>query len=204
MNWKRWKNSPKKNEKLLRKLVALGGLVKVLPSGKRVGRMVAREGARKDRLSQWQFEINEKTGCWKWLRTLNKKHEPGYGFLHQAGERILAHRFYFERLLSCIPKGLTIDHLCKNTKCVNPSHLEPVTMKDNLLRGNSLPAINARKTHCCRGHPLSGQNIWRTIAGRRQCKMCDKIKKRKEMLKRLLSPSLPPEALKKILERATS
>lgn len=82
----------------------------------------------------------------------------GYrGFWYKCKE-VLAHRFAYEVNKGKIPKGLTIDHLCKNRNCVNPNHLEAVTMKENLLRGNTFQAKNSKKTHCPNGHIYSGKN----------------------------------------------
>ena len=152
----------------MRRLVALGGLVKVLPSGRRVGRMVKREAAQggANRLSIWQFKINEKTGCWNWLRSISN----GYGYLWFFG-RHRAHRAMFSFLRDSIPVGLTLDHLCRNKICVNPNHLEAVTLTVNILRGNSISAVNSRKTHCKKGHPFKGSNLY-LLRGTRECRIC--------------------------------
>jgi hypothetical protein len=68
---------------------------------------------------------------------------------------------------------LQIDHLCRVRHCVNPAHMEPVTPRENILRSPvALAAINARKTHCPQGHPLSGANLYRTPQGFRACREC--------------------------------
>jgi HNH endonuclease len=54
---------------------------------------------------------------------------------------------------------MTLDHLCRNPKCVNPEHLQIVTNKENILRGVSFTAENASKTHCVRGHELTPDNL---------------------------------------------
>jgi hypothetical protein len=72
---------------------------------------------------------------------------------------------------------LTLDHLCRNKACVNPAHLEPVTNRENVLRGVGLSAENARKTHCKRGHPLSGDNVVVSKGGRkRRCVACERLR----------------------------
>jgi len=119
----------------------------------------------------WE-KVQRGAGCWEWQSTL----VCGYGvFKHRVdGEwkSVKAHRLAYELTKGSIPAGLTLDHLCRNTKCVNPDHLEPVTCVDNVMRGNALPAVNARKTECKRGHALSGDNVYVAKTGYRTCKVC--------------------------------
>ena len=92
------------------------------------------------------------SGCWLWIGATNF---GGYGRLSVNHKMVMAHRFAYEKYLGVIPDRLTLDHSCKVTACVNPSHLEPVTMKENILRGDGFCARNARKTHCKAGHMLT-------------------------------------------------
>ena len=120
--------------------------------------------------------------CWPWQGARSPK---GYGFFYFAGRNSRAHRASYEMLIVPIPEGLTIDHLCRNTGCVNPSHLELVTNKENVLRGVGPTAVNARKTRCPKGHPLSGDNLRLGPIGQRNCRTCcrnriDKRGKRRE------------------------
>jgi hypothetical protein len=71
-----------------------------------------------------------------------------------------------------IPDGLVIDHLCRNRKCVNPFHLEAVTLKENILRGAGTGAEFARRTHCNKGHEFSEENTIIRSDGGRRCKTC--------------------------------
>lgn len=109
-------------------------------------------------------------GCWEWQGALLK---GGYGTiaLTRTGRVTTAHRFAYSRFVAEPVKGMHIDHLCRNRRCVNPAHLEMVTAQENILRGEGIPAQNAKKTHCKRGHALTPENIY---AGwkYRTCKIC--------------------------------
>lgn len=97
--------------------------------------------------------VDASSGCWEWTGSM---HAAGYGLFRDR----LAHRISYEVHVGSIPEGLTIDHLCRNRRCVNPLHLEAVTIAVNVLRGESPPARNARKTHCPKGHPYDDENTY--------------------------------------------
>ena len=109
--------------------------------------------------------------CWEWTAA---KDRAGYGFMMHEGKRLAAHRATYELIVGPIPKGLVLDHLCRNPGCVRPLHLEPVTQKENVHRGLACP-----KSHCHRGHPLSGDNLYVSPKGERKCQACMKILNRK-------------------------
>ena len=112
------------------------------------------------------------TPCWIWLAGINK---DGYGCFSWNGKRGLASRFAYEFLVGLIPEGLTLDHLCRNRACVNPIHLQPVSLRDNVLRGNTFCSQNARRTHCIHGHPFDIFNTLITPQGWRRCRACNRI-----------------------------
>lgn len=111
------------------------------------------------------------TQCWDWVGAVNSK---GYGSVTNGrGSSVLTHRRAYELLVGDIPAGLTIDHLCLNKVCVNTDHMEVVTRAENNRRAAAMI------THCSKGHPLSGDNIY--IRHRKQgwtqrvCKTCKNI-----------------------------
>jgi hypothetical protein len=122
------------------------------------------------------FEKVDKGGdCWLWLGARNKY---GYGRVTIRRRGYMAHRVAYDWLVGPIPAGHQIDHVkargCRHRHCVNPAHLEPVTIRENLLRGETFQARNAAKTHCLRGHALSADNLTQSArrSGRRECRTC--------------------------------
>ncbi len=119
------------------------------------------------------------SGCWGWKGGLTL----GYGSFFVRGGTRRAHRVSYELFKGPIPDGLTLDHLCRVRNCVNPAYLEPVTQHKNVLRGGGLAAINARKTHCPRGHPYSPENT--QMEGRkRRCRICSQLLHRERWMKK--------------------
>jgi hypothetical protein len=130
-----------------------------------------------------RFKVAE-SGCWEWQGDRN---HAGYGkvvtvwkYKDRKQKTKIAHRLVYEALVGPIPAGLVIDHLCRNTRCVNPSHLEPVTNKENILRGVSFSAKNARKDTCPWGHPMTEDNVYcpPKHPTHRTCRACQSKRKR--------------------------
>jgi hypothetical protein len=122
--------------------------------------------------------------CWNWL---GSKNALGYGkfYVGTVGGRAVlqrAHRFSYEETVGPIPDSLVIDHLCRNASCVNPAHLEPVTNRENLVRGVGFVGVNTRTTHCPAGHEYTPENTltWTRSDGRvhRKCRECDRTRVR--------------------------
>ena len=109
-----------------------------------------------------------KDECWLWTGSTNLK---GYGVFRYKQRNYMAHRLTYELLVGSIPEALTLDHLCRNHPCTNPDHLEPISNKDNILRGMGRAALNARKTHCLKGHPFDLLNTYIRAKGR-GCRIC--------------------------------
>lgn len=105
--------------------------------------------------------------CWRWTG----KTFPGGRYGAWGGTT--AHRFVYLELRGPIPDGMVLDHLCKNTLCVNPWHMEPKTQRANVLAGTSIAAINAVKMRCVAGHKFSKANTY-WYRGKRHCRTCQR------------------------------
>jgi len=112
------------------------------------------------------------TPCEPWAGHITAQ---GYGRVSVKGRSIGAHVLAWTTANGPVPKGLVLDHLCRNRACCNVKHLEPVTPKENTLRGIGPTAQNAKKTHCKRGHELSGSNVIGTEDGWRICHTCQRL-----------------------------
>lgn len=124
--------------------------------------------------------------CWIWTASTMR---GGYGQFRvepaPAAKRG-AHRVAVELLVGPIPKGCEPDHLCRTTACVKavadehgPAHLEVVTRRENLLRGETMPAMRARITHCPAGHLYDEENTYRSKRGERHCRRCHRERQAK-------------------------
>jgi hypothetical protein len=118
-----------------------------------------------------KYKVNDITGCWEWHGYI---HPGGYGHFSDK-HKFTAHRWSYEYFISKIPDNLQLDHLCRVRHCVNPNHLEAVTQKENILRGNTglLTGILMKsKTHCPQNHEYSYDNTYIFPNGKRKCKEC--------------------------------
>ena len=139
-----------------------------------------RKYTRVDAKKRFWSKVNKTATCWLWTASTAR----GYGIFWNGRRKVVAHRISYELFVGFIPNELQLDHLCRVRHCVNPGHLEPVTQQENILRGEGEAAVNARKTHCKRGHPFSGDNLYMRPAYNnrrksRACRTCHKLSERR-------------------------
>jgi len=132
-------------------------------------------------------EADSDEGCWP--RTVNKGQD--YSRIKINGMIVYAHRYAYEQLVGPIPTSKQLDHTCHiatectvwadcpHRACVNPRHLEPVSCRTNLLRGNTFQASNAAKTHCPAGHEYNAENTYVQPNGGRGCRQCARVRDRR-------------------------
>lgn len=108
-------------------------------------------------------KVNRNGECWEWTGALDKY---GYGVLGFDRRTQFAHRVSYQLSRGPIGIGLTIDHLCRNKKCVRPGHLEAVTIRENVRRAY------VPRTHCPHGHELTADNMMRHGRSNRVCRTC--------------------------------
>lgn len=132
-------------------------------------------------------------GCWLWLGRLS----DGYGWFANTG----VHRWSYEHHVGPIPEGLTIDHLCRVRNCVNPDHLEPVTIQVNVARSVRRPKTYAPTDVCGQGHVLDRENRYVIPKSPQllRCRKCraaamKKYNDRKRLEKRAAAPGASPSA----------
>jgi hypothetical protein len=131
-------------------------------------------GVRNDDPAQQAMVLRERSqpgpgSCISWT---GHKLSNGYGTIRVLRQLQYVHRIAYELARGPIPAGLTIDHLCRNRLCINPTHLEAVTNWENGRRGIGACATNARKTHCDHGHAYTPENTILNRAGHRRCRTC--------------------------------
>lgn len=112
-------------------------------------------------------KVDKTEGCWLWTGKTSTR--GGYGSFYAHGKAVLAHRLSWEKTNGPIPDGMVIDHLCRETRCINPEHLEVVTLQENSRRAGK---ARGETTRCGYGHELAGINLRTRKDGGRYCGEC--------------------------------
>lgn len=113
-----------------------------------------------------------------WIWTGSTASDGRYGAFFMGDRVIPAHRASWILHGRKVAADEVLDHICRITLCVNPDHLRPLTQRENILAGVAPAALNARKTHCYRGHEFTAENTRITPAGRRVCRSCARMRKK--------------------------
>lgn len=119
----------------------------------------------------WERDVPAKgNGCWLWQGPVASN---GYGRVSWKATRYYAHRVAYELHVGPIADGKVIDHLCRKPLCVNPAHLEPVSIRENVVRGEAPNVQIHRSGRCSKGHVLR-----KTKTGRTYCRECPRDRQR--------------------------
>lgn len=128
----------------------------------------------------WEKVAPSDRGCWEFTGSKSK----GYGKFYLDGKNHRAHKLVWQTLVGSVADGLVLDHECRNRACCNPSHLEVVTNRENILRGSGVAATNARKTHCIHGHELTPDNLLPYRLPVRECRICKEAERVRTRLRK--------------------
>lgn len=143
-----------------------------------------------------KVDVHQPSGCWEWTGC---KLPTGYGRLKLGVLTLYAHRVAYTILIGQIGDNLTVDHLCRNTCCVNPDHMQIVPISVNVQRRNPgpkklrparVPTVRKVNTHCKRGHELTEDNTKLESRGRRLCRTCDNERQRRNWALRRVRESI--------------
>ena len=126
-------------------------------------------------------KIDDTGDCWVWAAA--RHHPSGYGKVWWNQKTRYAHRVVWQILVGPIDTD-GLDHLCRERACVNPDHLEPVSNRENVLRGVGVTAVNAKKTHCPQGHSYDEANT-ATYRNMRYCRTCHRERTRRRRARTL-------------------
>jgi hypothetical protein len=123
------------------------------------------------------------SGCWEWIGSCST---GGYGHFWIDGVCCSTHRLGYELWRGPIPYGLTIDHLCRNRRCLNPDHLEAVTHTVNVRRGLAT-GPQPKRDRCYRGHLFTSENTRLSPDGAQHCKLCAADRQRDKLRARAVN-----------------
>lgn len=126
---------------------------------------------------RFQAKVVRSGDCDIWTAGVD---QDGYGRFWWNGRSKSAYYWSWEQVHGRVPKGLQLDHLCRNRRCVKVEHLELVTCRENLFRSPfTWASVNASKTHCPRNHEYTPENVYRPPHGGRTCRECERARCRR-------------------------
>ena len=136
---------------------------------------------------QERYRVDHETGCWIWI---GAKRECGGGIWYGVYNHIYAHRIAYELFKGSIPEGFVVDHRCSFGLCVNPDHLDAVSQTENVRRTveRGRNSARTRPTHCPRGHPYAGDNLYLRHGKHASCRTCQRDAMRRLRAKRRQPP----------------
>lgn len=176
-------NQLKKHDYLCKKCRSIDN--QLYKQGKKIRRRVHRPYAYIQPFLTRIFSRVEKTeSCWLWLGATNS----GYGYINFPRQSRMGavHAILYRYFVGPVPKGKELDHLCRVRNCVNPAHLEPVSRRENTLRGMAPNAISVRTNSCYRGHKFTLENTYFN-RGKRHCQTCRKVARERWRVRAALS-----------------
>lgn len=140
-----------------------------------------------------RIEPEPNSGCWLWIGGLFSN---GYAAFWWGGRTGRGHRYSYIQKYGPIPEELVLDHKCRVRSCVNPDHLEAVTVAENIRRGEG-GQEQARRTHCLNGHPFDETNTyWVHGTRKRHCRACGRdVKRRSYQARNRAGPVDPVETV---------
>lgn len=129
--------------------------------------------SQRDPESRFFSKVDAEGICWEWTGAITF----GYGRFRDGKSVVQAHRWAWKHMVGDVPDDMDLDHLCRNRRCCNPDHLEPVSRKVNLMRG-----AQATKTHCRRGHEYTPENVY-INQGKRYCLECFRVRRQQRRVR---------------------
>lgn len=143
-------------------------------------------------VSRFWAKVDKSEACWLWTASVGNH---GYGQMGARGTVMLAHRISYLLAHGSIPDGFTVDHICHNKRCVNPAHLEAVTLEENVKRAWAAGRYGHSPDVCAHGHPRTPDNWRRKADGSHYCRVCHRDRQRRQRFLKLQAAKAAAEEM---------